>query len=150
MKTKLIQMIFLVLVTIFTTYAQNTPIPHRLESNFKSSYPDAAAVEWQKSGENYKVAFTDKKNLHYTLLYDKDGKIMSKEAELDDQAVPKTISEYFVKNFPKEETYRVWKVEDETGKVKYYAPVKDAVVFFNEDGKFDRRDERTPENLEQK
>jgi hypothetical protein len=150
MKKILVQIIFTVLVTVFTSYAQNTPVPGNLEKKFKSSYPDAAAVEWQKSGENYKVTFTDKKNLHHTLLYDKDSKIVSKEAEMDDQAVPKSIREYFVKNFPKEETYRVWKVEDETGKVKYYAPVKDAVIFFDEEGKFDRRDERTPENLEQK
>jgi hypothetical protein len=129
---------------------QATPVPGNIESHFKSAYKNAATVEWQQTGNNYKVMFTDENNLHHTVLYDKAGKVMSKESEMDEQAVPKSIREYFIKNFPAEETYRVWRIEDETGKISFYSPVKDAIIFFNEDGTFDRRDERSPENIEQK
>ncbi|MBA2422564.1 MAG: PepSY-like domain-containing protein [Chitinophagales bacterium] len=127
-----------------------TSVPENIESHFKSAYKKAGTVEWQQSGSNYKVMFTDENNLHHTVLYDREGQVIGKESEMDEQTVPKTIREYFVNNFPAAETYRVWRIEDETGKISFYSPVKDAVVFFKEDGTFDRRDERLPENIEQK
>jgi hypothetical protein len=146
MKTILIA--WWMLFSVGLCYSQVANVPGTIQKKFQQSYPSAAAVEWQAMTDHYKVMFTDKKNLHHTIVYDKEGKILTREEEMDDQSVMTSIREYFIKNFPDKKDSRVWKVEDETGKISYYSPVEDAVIFFDENGKFVRRDERTPENMD--
>ena len=94
----------------FTSMRAQTPsinVPANIKSEFKASYPRAAAVEWQQVNDKYKVMFTDAKNLHHTIIYQKDGKLFSRESELDEQQVPKTIRDYYIENYPSESSYRV-------------------------------------------
>jgi hypothetical protein len=143
--------IFSVLMLLgFSLFAQTIKIPPKVESAFKKEYPHAAAIEWQQTTDKYKVTFTDDSNLHHTVIYYPEGKLFSREREMDEQQVPKVIRDYYAENLPDEQSYRVWQVEDESGKITYYSPVKNAVIFFDEKGKFSHRDERTPENMDQK
>ena len=147
---KIIIAFMLVFATLAVVKAQEVKVPESIQTKFKNSYTEASAVNWQQVSDKYKVLFTDSHNLHHTLVYTKDGKVFSRESELDEKSVPQAIKDYFVKNLSQEETYRVWKIEDESGKVSFYAPVKEGVIFFDKDGKFDRREDRTPQNIDEK
>ncbi|MEP7128115.1 MAG: PepSY-like domain-containing protein [Chitinophagales bacterium] len=118
--------------------------PETVILRFKTDYPAASTVEWKVDADRYKVTFTDQHNLHHMLIYDKDGKVYGRESELAEASVPASINEYFIKNFPNEKGARVWLTENEAGIKSYYTPIDDAVLFFDKDGKFVRRDARTP------
>ncbi|MGB3076563.1 MAG: hypothetical protein WBB36_14640 [Chitinophagales bacterium] len=122
--------------------------PGTVISRFKTDYPAANAVEWKADADRYKVTFTDEQNLHHMLIYDKAGKVYGRESELAEANVPASINEYIIKNYPKETGARVWLTENEAGLKSYYTPIDDAVLFFDKDGKFVRRDARTPEVMQ--
>src|SRR5262245_34718686 len=98
----LIIALMLLMGTVSIMDAQISQVPQPVQSAFKDKYSNAGAVEWKVSGDQYKVMFTDKNNLHHTLLYNKDAKVISRESELDDQGVPTAIREYFIQNIPQE------------------------------------------------
>lgn len=124
--------------------------PDNLVSKFKADYPKANAVEWKMESDRYKVTFTDPQNLHHTIVYDKNGRVYTRESELDEASVPSSVREYYANNFPEQVGTRVWLSENEGGTKMYYTPVDDAVLFFDKDGKFTRKEPRTPEVMQPK
>lgn len=146
MKTTIIS----VMLTVISLGALWAQAPENVQKAFKTAHPEANVIEWKMVGDKYKVTYTDSKNLQHNILYTEEAKVYSSENELASESFPATIKEYYLKNFPDEKGYKVWEVENEAGTKTYYSPVKDAVIFFDKDGKFIRREERTPENMEQK
>lgn len=110
----------------------NTP-PENVINAFNADYPGNANVSWKADGSNYLVSYTDpKSNLNHIIVYDKEGKIVKRENEVDKLIYPSTISDYYIKQYPKE-TFKVWQTERTQG-TYYYISRKGKVIWFDQKG----------------
>lgn len=144
---KKIMFLLLMIISLNVVVAQT---PESLVTKFKTDYPRANAVEWKMTGERHAVSFTDEQNLQHLIVYNSNGSVYSMESELDETKVPAPISDYYRSNFPEHKGGRVWLLENADGSRSYYSPVDDAVLFFDNNGKFNRLEPRSPEIMQPK
>jgi hypothetical protein len=143
------KIVFLLLMTLSLNVVVGQT-PENLMTKFKTDYPRANAVEWKMAGERHSVSFTDEQNLQHLIVYNSNGSVYSMESELDEAKVPASINEYYRSNFPQQKEGRVWLLENADGSKSYYSPIDDAVLFFDNDGKFNRLEPRKPEIMQPK
>lgn len=109
-------------------------VPTAVVTKFTTDYPGVTAV-WKADGENFKASFNDPiSKLGRMIVYDKDGKVIRKESEVDESVYPKQIGEFYNKNYPGEK-YQVWSSEDsESGQMLYYSGRNMEIMWFDKDG----------------
>lgn len=142
MKT-LCTLLFLLLAAV-SGHAQTTPaannhldpdsLPAAVLQKFIAEQPGITAV-WKADGENYKAAFTDPTTkLGRIVVYDKEGNVLRRESEIDQQTAPAPIGDYYKKNHPGE-TYQVWRSEDAgNGQQLYYSGRNLETIWFDKEG----------------
>ena len=109
-------------------------VPPPVEQKFVIEHPDAKA-QWKKDGEYYKAIFVNPvNNLGQITVYDKSGKIIRKERELEQQEFPSAIIEYQEKKFPGE-GFAVWVSTDSTGNNLYYTQKNNITHWFDRNGR---------------
>ena len=88
--------------------------PVIVKETFTKQHPEITP-NWSNDDKNYKATFEDPKTAKQVIIvYDKKGEVIRKESELDNMNYPKSIHEYYTKNYP-EEKYTTWSVQDHTG-----------------------------------
>ncbi|MCW3076753.1 MAG: hypothetical protein JWO32_1362 [Bacteroidetes bacterium] len=109
--------------------------PEIVLGKFNTDNPGKNNVIWKAEGNNYWVTYTDPKtNMVNVIVYDKDGKVIRKESEVDKLVYPSGISEYYTKQYPKEK-YKVWQTDNDEGKTHYFINRKGKMFWFDQSGK---------------
>ncbi len=67
-----------------TPKKKKSTIPETVINKFNENFPGNSNVNWTKEGKNYVVTYTDSKtHMENMIVYDKEGKIIRKESEMD-------------------------------------------------------------------
>lgn len=129
-------------------HLEPSQVPAVVIQKFDTDHPGITPV-WKADGENYKASFNDPvSKLGRMIVYDKQGKVLRTENEVDNATYPKPIGEYYEKNYPGEK-YQVWSSEDlESGQMLYYSGRNMETIWFDKDGA--RVPERKAKNNESK
>ena len=116
--------VFTVLLACFIcALTAQTPVvnvPPSVNVKFGSDYPNVSPV-WSMENNYYYATWTDNATrMGKTTVYDKNGNVISTENELSSGSWPVTINDYYTKNYPEENNYRVWSSTDGKGNTTYY------------------------------
>lgn len=109
-------------------------VPVAVKTIFDTEHPGISAI-WKADGENLKVSYNDPESkLGRIIVYDKEGKVVRVENEVDNMKYPNAIGEFYNKNYPGEK-YQVWSAEDKTdGETNYYSGRNMETIWFDKDG----------------
>lgn len=121
-------------------------VPVVVKTNFDKEHPGTSAI-WKADGENFKVSYNDPESkLGRIIIYDKEGKVVRIENEVDHMKYPNAIGEFYNKNYPGEK-YQVWRAEDKAnGETNYYSGRNMEIIWFDKDG--NKLPERKVKNVE--
>lgn len=109
--------------------------PENIRTKFESDFPGKTEVRWKVEKNNFKVMYTDPETkLGHVIVYDKDGKVMRKENEVDKLTYPSSINDYYSKKYPKE-SFEVWQTEIVPGETRYFIKRKNKTLWFDQSGK---------------
>lgn len=112
-------------------------VPSVVLNQFEKQFPKAKEVEWEKSGELYKVEFETNWSDDHDVWYNAEGKMVKHKEELSSRNLPKSIQEYLSKE------YKYYKIDDveritENDEVIYKVEVerrdREIKLLFHEDG----------------
>lgn len=110
------------------------PPPEHIKTSFTKDYPGKKIVTWKLKGKHYVVSYTDPKtNLGHIIVYNKEGKIIQKENEVDDKTYPKVINNYLSKNYAGQKI-KIWQTASRAGENYYYFFSKDKTIWFDKNG----------------
>lgn len=108
--------------------------PQVVIDNFTKEYPDITPG-WRVDGENFIADFVDPNTLKgVRIVYDKDGRVIRRENELENASYPQSINDYFIKKYPGEK-YRTWTSQDNAGVKRYFIMRQDETIYFDQEGK---------------
>lgn len=108
--------------------------PENVKTQFNTDYPGNNNVSWKPEGNNFVVTYTDPKSgMSNLIVYDRDGKVIRKESEVDKEVFPSGITEFYNKEYPKEK-FKVWQTE-KNSKTYYYIDHKGKTLWFDQAGK---------------
>lgn len=94
MKTKAIQFVVMFFLGSGSILAQDIPankVPSIVVDNFKKEFPKANDVEWELSGERYKVEFEIGWATDYEALFTATGKLHSYTVEISKKDLPQAV-----------------------------------------------------------
>lgn len=111
-------------------------VPDKIISQFKSTFPEANEVQWSTDASGYKALFRDSKKMERAAYYDKSGILRKKENEVVKADIPFTISDYCKRNYPKENSCKLWISESEDGKKQYSMDRGSEIIYFDTDGNY--------------
>ncbi|WP_317898037.1 PepSY-like domain-containing protein [Aurantibacillus circumpalustris] len=92
---KSIVLVLALFVIAFTTKAQDVKeadVPENVKAAFSKKFPKAQA-KWEKEGLNYEAEF-DMDKVESSVIFDKDGKFIELEQEMQTSDLPKSIIDY--------------------------------------------------------
>jgi len=113
------------------------PPPEHIKTKFITDYPGTSSVSWKMKGKHYVVTYTDPKTLlGHIIAYNKDGKIIQKEDEVNNLNFPKAIYENYTKRYPGENYFKVWKIENKPDEKYYYIFRDGKVLWFDKNGNY--------------
>lgn len=109
--------------------------PEIVLEKFNTGNPGKNNVIWKTEGNNYWVTYNDPKTgMVNVIVYDKEGKVIRKESEVDNLVYPSGISDYYIKQYPKEK-YKVGQADTDGGQTHYFINRKGKMIWFDQSGK---------------
>src|SRR4051812_27760320 len=71
--------------------------PQVVLDKFTREFPEVTP-SWRMDGQNFKAEFMDPLTLKGTaIVYDKEGRVIRRENEVDNTSYPQSINDYFIK-----------------------------------------------------
>jgi hypothetical protein len=136
------KIIFSLMLMIIGTTFLFAQAPERVQTTFKTKYPDAQGTTWITVGGNYQATYMDKNGVHNVVVFNNDGSIVRTESEMNMKEYPTTVTTYYEKNYPDEKNYHVWVVTDADGNKTYYIPSEHKGVryYFDKTGNYLRQE----------
>jgi hypothetical protein len=133
------KLISAICICLFSTvlFAQ---VPDSISNKFKSSYPNAQNAQWKMDKNLYTATYKDSMNMENRVIYDKSGAFQMNQRQVNNNTAPKTIGEYYKKNYPKEADYHIWQQEDYNGMKQFFIERKNEILYFDDNGKFTKKD----------
>ncbi|HXA02266.1 MAG TPA: PepSY-like domain-containing protein [Cytophagaceae bacterium] len=117
---------------------QEKAVPEAVVKAFRTKYPTAKEVKWEKEKANYEAEFKMKET-SMSAVFNPAGNLMETESEISKSMLPKAMLESLAKDYPGYKIEETAKIESE-GKVTYEAEVekggKSKDLIFDENGKF--------------
>ncbi|HEY4798270.1 MAG TPA: PepSY-like domain-containing protein [Bacteroidia bacterium] len=138
MKKIFLAMALMGIVSLSASAAGETEVPAAVKSSFQKLYPKAEKVKWGKEDVNYEAEFKQN-GTEMSCLFDKDGKLLETETEIEISALPKAVSDYVTKNYPNDKIREASKIVDAKNVVTYEAEVKEGDLVFDAQGNFIRK-----------
>lgn len=115
------------------THLDPAKLPVVVLTAFTAEHPGITAI-WKADGENFKAAFNDPTTkLGRIIVYDKEGKVVRTENEVDQSGIPPKVGEFYHKNYPGEK-YQLWSTQDASGDKTYYSGRNMDVIWFDKNG----------------
>lgn len=112
-------------------------IPDPVTKSFKRDYPAYKPV-WSKEGYNYRADYMDQSQMGGMVVYDKGGRILRSETELQANSYPGSIGDYHTSNLPQRK-YKVYSTRDTIGNKTYYSTTDDEMLMFDQEGNYKSR-----------
>lgn len=129
---KLILIIILMGIGVF---ANAQTVPKAVEEKFKTLFPDATNVKWEKKGVDYQASFTSGVN-SMKALFAQNGIYIQKEMAISVAALPQTAKTYIETHYPGKKASSASKVTKMGGTVMYKAIVGGKEITFDSGGKY--------------
>ena len=85
--------------TISAQDLQTKEVPSNLQSIFGKSYTNAKDVEWEKTGDHFKVEF-EINRMDHDVWYDADGNVLKSKSEISIKEVPAVVSAAVKAKYP--------------------------------------------------
>lgn len=109
-------------------------VPIVVEQKFLLENPDVKAI-WSKDGDLYRAAFINPvNNLGYVLVYNKDGRVVKREKELEHNEYPAPIVAFHDKYYPGE-GLAIYSSIDSLGNLLFYSRKNNKVFWFDTSGR---------------
>lgn len=113
----------------------NIQTPNTVTDQFRIDYPNTNPT-WTMDGNNYRGEYADPAtNMRHSVIYDKNGKMLSREELINRKDYPAGINAYYAEKYPNE-NYEVWSSTDASGNRSYYTKRNDETIRFDKDGKY--------------
>jgi hypothetical protein len=115
-----------------TLTVKDVPVP--VTKAFTKTHPKVDTVQWSKSGDFYKAAYSVKmKNM--TATYTALGKLTETEAGITVGSLPTPVLKYINENYPSDVVKSSSLVTSAKGKVTYVVKIKGMDLSFDSNGK---------------
>ena len=76
--------------------------PKEIMEKFKKEFPEVNPI-WRTEEKYYVADFSDTSTFkEMTIVYDKNGKVVRRESEMENSTYPGSINSFYVKNYPGE------------------------------------------------
>lgn len=109
--------------------------PKSIADKFRTEYPSVTPT-WHVQKNNYVADFADTTTLRgISIVYDKNGKVLRRESEMENSTYPAKINTYFVTNYPGEK-FKTWKCVDENGVQSYCIKRPTGPLWFDSSGNY--------------
>lgn len=79
-----------------SVFGQDIPhhqVPSVILNNFKSDFPKASDIEWEKEGDLYKVDFEIGWNTDHEIWYEASGDVVKHKEDISKSELPKAVSD---------------------------------------------------------
>lgn len=113
-------------------------VPESFTAGLLKAYPNATDIEWERSGNDYKVEF-DVGRMEHEIWFNKDGDTVKIEKELTRSEIPSALLQVIGKDYP---DYKIDSVEStlKNGVTTYEIELEkgwdeDLKVIFSQEGK---------------
>lgn len=133
MKTTIFTIVAVLSIT--AAFAQKGKIPTAVMQSFKTNFPTAEKVKWEKESDHFEAEFTVKKS-ELSALFDAHGTLLETEIEIPVLKLPKAAIDYVESNYQNLKIKEASQITDAKGIVTYEAEVKGKDLIFDRDGKF--------------
>lgn len=94
--------------------------PAAAEKGFSARFPNAQKVKWGKEGANKFEAEFVLNGVRMSASFNQDGKWLETETSINIKDLPKAVSDFVVKNYPKAKINEAAKIERPNADVIYY------------------------------
>jgi hypothetical protein len=101
---------------------QEKAVPEVVVKAFKTKYPSAKEVKWEKEQANFEAEF-EMKEVSMSAVFNPAGDFIEVESKMDKKMLPKPILESIAKDYPGYKIEEAAKIEN-NGKVTYEAEVE--------------------------
>ena len=132
---KLILIFALIGVGIFANAQAVQTVPKAVEEKFKTLFPDATGVKWEKKGVDYQASFKSGVN-SMKALFAKNGIFIQKEMSIPVGSLPPTTKTYIETHCPGKKVSSASKITKMGGAVIYKAIVGGKEMTFDSGGKY--------------
>lgn len=136
MKKSVIILVALLVSTVaYSQKVKEKDVPEAVKTAFKSAYPKADDVKWEKEDANYEVEF-EIDDVDHSALYDVNGKLLESEMEIETSQLPQKALDYMKTHYADKKIKEAAKITDAKGVVTYEAEIKGLDVMFDANGNF--------------
>ncbi|HXA00635.1 MAG TPA: PepSY-like domain-containing protein [Cytophagaceae bacterium] len=116
-------------------------VPEDIRDKFKTLYPSAGNVQWNKEIKNYKVFFIDS-GRNISVSFDKKGNVRKTEIKIEEKEVPDAVMKTINKEYHQAKLISFSRI-DSRHTIQYAAIMdikkEDYIVFFTPEGKIIRQ-----------
>ncbi len=118
------------------TETESSETPTVVVKQFKKDFPAYNPI-WSKDGFNYRADYTDPTtNMAGMVVYNKYGRQLKSETEMQANSYPGSIRDYYTTNLPSRTRYKVFSRKDTTGAQSYYTTSEGETYYFDKDGNY--------------
>ncbi len=103
--------------------------------SFKKTHPNVKSVNWERIDSNLIALFIDKGYI-VEITYTNSGNIIRTKVEMDPSYLPKSSSDYVARYFNKNNTYKAFKLFDDSSKISYLIEIDSTRLSFDTNGSF--------------
>lgn len=137
-KVILISVILLFSYSVSAQQKSGTNPPEKAVKAFQTAHPKAQDVSWDKEGMNYEASYKENNN-NFSVVIDKEGKILETESEINISELPSGVVRYINDNYKGSTLTGAAKIVDYKGNVKYEAEMNNGKtkkdIMFDKEGK---------------
>ena len=128
-------MITLISISVFVNAQAVQNVPKAVSEKFKTMFPDASGVKWEKKGVDYQANFKSGAN-SMKALFARNGVFIRKEMSIPLGSLPATAKTYIETHYPGKKVTSASKITKMGGGVLYKAIVGGKEVVFDAGGKY--------------
>ncbi len=135
---KTIFILIAILLSVHTLWAQKVAkkdVPAPVQKAFRTAYPEATGVKWEKENGNFEASF-ERKDSDISVIYDQNGTLLETETEMEANELPASISDYVKAHYKGRKIKEASKITDASGVVTYEAEIKGMDLIFDSKGGF--------------
>jgi len=133
-------------LVLFLSCARENPVtavdadvvPDLVQTALQEKYPEAGEVEWYQSGNKFEAEF-EADDRETTVLFNKRGKLLMTETELEEGDLPQSVRDYLAANYPDHPIEEADKEENRKGlfyEVELMIDGQEVELRFDADGNF--------------
>ncbi len=130
---KSILMMAVSILTINCANAQKmneADVPASVKSGFAKKYPGTKVEKWEKEGTDYEAEFHLNK-VESSAVLDANGVFKELEQEIKTSELPKSVTDYCIKNYADYKLSEAEKITDAGGKIMYEAEMSKGEEHFD-------------------